>query len=77
MLIEKSSQTAGPATREKKKKKKSDTFHLRKVSHQQEATRLYAGWEEVLMAAPHPIFLSLYIELFANPGQRMDRFGQH
>lgn len=76
MLIEKSSQTAGPATREKKKKK-SDTFHLRKVSHQQEATRLYAGWEEVLMAAPHPIFLSLYIELFANPGQRMDRFGQH
>lgn len=28
MLIEKSSQTAGPATREKKK---SDTFHLSKV----------------------------------------------
>lgn len=30
MLIEKSSQTAGPATRQKEKKK-SDTFHLRKA----------------------------------------------
>lgn len=31
----------------------------------------------MLRAAPHPIFLRLDIELFANPGQRMDRFGQH
>lgn len=78
MLIEKSSQTAGPATSERGKKKRFFIYAPTSV-HQQEAMRLYAWFEEMLMlmAATYPIFLRLYIELFANPGQRMDRFGQH
>lgn len=44
-----------------------------------ETTSLWAEWEEVQMwmAAAHPVFLRLYVELFSNPGQGMDGFGQH
>ncbi len=71
MPTERSSQTAGQATREKKTKSVSTgsntTICLAKGS---------VGMH-VSIRETHPIFLRLHIELVSDPGQRMDGFGQH
>lgn len=76
MPTERSSQTAEPATREKKNK-----FIDAKCALTGSAkTMCMAGGSADVhdsIRAAHPIFLRLHIELITDPGQRMDGFGQH
>lgn len=77
MPTERSSQTAGPATREEEKKKvfiaKCAPTGRNKTTYMGEGSADVDGSTR----ATHPILLWFHVELIADPGQRMDSFGQH
>lgn len=76
MPTERSSQTAGPATRERKNQNQHSTSAPTGRNKTIRMARGSVGLYDSIRAA-HPIILRLNIELITDPGQRMDGFGQH